>query len=57
MIDINNNYKLISEREGVRLLEEKGFKNIGRGTLNSRREALKRKVWAALYETEYRPAA
>ena len=57
MVDINNNYKLISEREGVRLLEEKGFKNIGRGTLNSRREALKRKVWAALYETEYRPAA
>ena len=57
MVDINNNYKLISEREGVRLLAEKGFENIGRGTLNSRREELKRKVWTALYKTEYRPAA
>lgn len=56
MVDINNNYKLISEREGVRLLAEKGF-NIKRGTLNSRREALKRKVWSFLYDTEYKCVA
>ena len=56
MVDINNNYKLISEREGVRLLAEKGF-DIKRGTLKSRREALKRKIWDALYDTDIRYAA
>ncbi len=56
MTDINNNYKPISEREGVRRLEVMGF-NIKRGTLNSRREALKKKVWSALYDTDYRYVA
>ena len=41
MVDKDNN--LISEREGVRLLKEKGF-DIGRGTLNRKREELKRKL-------------
>jgi hypothetical protein len=56
MTDINNNYKPISEREGVRRLEVMGF-NIKRGTLNSRREALKKKVWSALYDTDYKYVA
>ena len=47
MVDVDNNYKPISEREGIRLLEAQGF-SIQRGTLNNRRKALKRKVRAFL---------
>lgn len=56
MVDIHNDYKLISEREGVRRLEKMGY-TFGRGTLNSRREALKRKVYAFLNDPEYVVAA
>lgn len=56
MVDVDNNYKLISEREGVRLLKEKKY-SIGRGTLNTRREALKRKVYAFLHDPDYIIAA
>ena len=40
---VDKDYNLISEREGVRLLAEKGF-DIGRGTLNRKREELKSKI-------------
>ena len=51
-----DSYKLLSEREGIRRLSEMGY-SIGRGTLNSRREALKAKIWSAMYDTDYRSAA
>ena len=52
MVDVENNYKPISEREGILLLEEKGivFK---RGTLKARRDALKTKIWAFLHGEDY----
>ena len=51
-VDIDNDYSLISEREGVLLLEKKGFQ-IRRGTLNNRRKALKEKIWSLMYGTDY----
>ena len=51
-VDIENNYRLISEREGVFLLAGRGF-NIGRGTLNSRRKALKEKIRSLMYDKDY----
>ena len=62
MVDIEHDYKPISEREGVRLLEVRGYTkengySLGRGTLNSRREELKRKVWAFLNDPDYIIAA
>lgn len=40
---VDEDFNKTSEREGVRLLKEKGF-DIGRGTLNRKREELKRKL-------------
>ena len=40
---VDKDYNTISEREGVRLLANKGF-DIGRGTLNRKREELKKKL-------------
>ena len=45
---VDKDYNLISEREGVRLLAEKNI-NIGRGTLNRKREELKEKLAAFYY--------
>lgn len=55
-VDIDNDYRLISEREGVLLLEKRGFQ-IRRGTLNNRRKALKEKIWFLMYGTDYSFAA
>jgi DNA-directed RNA polymerase specialized sigma subunit len=62
MVDTEHDYKPISEREGVRLLEEKGYTkengySLGRGTLNNYRETLKRKVYSFLNDPDYVIAA
>ena len=55
-VDMENN-RLISEREGVRLLEEMNIKNIGRGTLNKYRKELQTELWSRMNDKQYYFAA
>ena len=45
---VDKDYNLISERQGVSLLKETEF-DIGRGSLNRKREDLKKKLWDFWY--------